>query len=238
MSITKFDIFNWMFFYAGIIALVWCILALILMPLDSLPIAPAGLAVAQKAAVVKVSVERTLRNGQVVIDMGSGALISPNKVLTNWHVIRDHTKDGLITVTFNGGIVRSASVAGFDKDLDLALLTFAPVKQEVLTKGKRVSKGSKVTICGFAGGTDYKEVKGLVVGWGSVTRTGPDNVFKVDNVSESGMSGGPVLDARGRLVGLLFGSRGYSNCISIEEIMRFLSDYLDFPPLVVYDLSR
>jgi hypothetical protein len=91
------------------------------------------------------------------------------------------------------------------------------------TPAKRsVIKDQDVVICGFPKAGDYDEVRGRVVGFASPTRNSEDTLFTVSERAESGMSGGPVFNMNGDLVGVLFGSLRYANCTGLDAIKAFL----------------
>ena len=83
-------------------------------------------------------------------------------------------------------------------------------------------KNQDVVICGFPKGNDYDEVRGRVVAFRSPTMDGEDTLFIVSNRAVSGMSGGPVLNMGGEVVGVLFGSLRFANCTGLDAIKAFL----------------
>lgn len=172
----------------------------------------------QPQTVVKVVVDEGTER-----QLGSGVLIKQNQVLTCHHVVRDRTKDGVVTVQFANGMVKEAKVIKEDKTWDLALLEFSPVyffPTSLATKP--VEKKDVVKICGFPGGKEYKEVVGSVVGFRSPTTRSDPYMFTVSEQAKSGMSGGPVFNHKKELVGILFGSRIYANCTGLQAIQEFL----------------
>jgi S1-C subfamily serine protease len=174
----------------------------------------------QPAFVVKVHVERDSGG-----ELGSGCLIRSDLVLTCHHVIRDARPGDRITVRFKSGDVSAALVDRVDKTQDLALLRISPVIIPAARPARRgVIKDQDVVICGFPGGSDYQEIRGRVVGFRSPTRGGNDTLFLVSERAESGVSGGPVLNMGGEVVGVLFGSLRFANCTGLEAIKEFLKD--------------
>ena len=158
-------------------------------------------------------------------DVGSGVLVREDLVLTCFHVIRDGRKfgRGLVEVEVGAGDIRVAEVIKVDILHDLALLKIPVVLNVPVTPGSRPVRGDTLRICGFPDGEYYSEVVGKVSGFASVSRIGKVlDVIKVNNVSKGGMSGGPVLNTDGELVGILFGSDDYSNTTGINTIRKFI----------------
>lgn len=135
---------------------------------------------------------------------GTGVVIAPNQVLTNAHNLRDRST----TVTFSDGRSAQGSVVGTDVDGDLvivavdtgpaAALAWAPAEQE-LEPGSAVFAASR-------GGKAFRLSFGLVSGVERSFR-GPRGRRIAGSVEHSallprGSSGGPLVDAEGRLVGI------------------------------------
>ncbi|MBA2624750.1 MAG: trypsin-like peptidase domain-containing protein, partial [Acidimicrobiia bacterium] len=154
--------------------------------------------------VVRSAAERT---GPAVVAIGrdargAGVVVAAGKVLTNAHNLRDRTT----SVTFADGRHEQATVAGADPDGDLVVLDVdtggvAPLdwSSEGTTPGAvvlaaaRGHRGLRVTF-GVVSGTEvaFRGPRGRRI-TGSVEHTAP---------LARGSSGGPLLDAEGRLVGL------------------------------------
>lgn len=175
----------------------------------------------QRQSVVRVDAEHTNGNG----DKGSGVLIRSDLVLTAHHVIRDAKSDTKVIVTFKGGLKREAEILKTSKKWDLALLQFDSVLYTPARPAKHAAiKQQVVTVCGFPGGNDYEEVIGRVVGFRSPDRTSEPNLFVVNNRCESGMSGGPVFNDGGDVVGTLFGTLRFANCTGLDAIKEFIHE--------------
>lgn len=157
-------------------------------------------------------------------DVGSGALIAPDKVLTCFHNVRDMPikRAKALRIKFPNGVVRECELGRVDRVNDLALLNIPPVLVQPVEPGDPVSKGDSVTIYGYPGGYVPAAVSGQVVGFAGHTIRGPQNVFVVNEAGGGGISGGPAIDSEGRLVGVMFGSADYSRVTGIEEVRRFL----------------
>lgn len=184
----------------------------------------------QPQSVVRVHAEHNDAEGNT--EHGSGVLIRSDLVLTAHHVVRDIlTRDGTVVegakvkIEFKGGLTREANVLKFSKEWDLALLQFDSVFIVPARPAKKPAvKEQTVTICGFPGNGEYEERIGRVVGFRSPTISSKPNLFVVSVRCESGMSGGPVFNENGEVVGTLFGTLRFANCTGLEAIEEFINE--------------
>ncbi|HUH07675.1 MAG TPA: S1C family serine protease [Egibacteraceae bacterium] len=135
---------------------------------------------------------------------GSGIVIGPEQVLTNAHNLRAER----IRVSFPGGRTEEGEVAGVDLDGDLGVIT-VPTGQaagpEWAADGA-IAIGKPVFALANPGGRGLRITFGLVSATGRSFR-GPlgrriAGSFEHTAPLARGSSGGPVVDADGRLVGL------------------------------------
>lgn len=135
---------------------------------------------------------------------GSGVVIAAGKVLTNAHNLRGDE----VTVTFADGRRIRGTVAGFDGDGDLAVIdvdTAAATPVE-WADGADLSVGTAVFGAGASHGGGTRVTFGLVSAIARAFR-GPGG-RRIDGSVEHtaplapGSSGGALLDAAGRLVGI------------------------------------
>jgi serine protease Do len=135
---------------------------------------------------------------------GSGVIFAPGKVLTNAHNLRGDQ----VTVTFADGRRTVGSVAGFDGDGDLAVIDVETADAPALEwgDGDALGVGSAVFGAGASHGGGTRVTFGLVSAVAREFR-GPGG-RRIDGSVEHtaplapGSSGGALLDANGRLVGL------------------------------------
>jgi len=135
---------------------------------------------------------------------GSGVVVAPGKVLTNAHNLRGDE----VTVTFADGRRLRGTVAGFDGDGDLAVIDVDTADAEAVgwADGDGLTIGAAVFGAGASHGGGTRVTFGLVSAVARAFR-GPGG-RRIDGSVEHtaplapGSSGGALLDASGRLVGL------------------------------------
>ena len=133
-------------------------------------------------------------------------LTADGQVLTNYHVYRGQLS---IKVTlFNETTPRPATVKGFDKANDVALLQItgaSGLPTVHLGDSDNLQVGDDVVAVGnalnLAGGPTVTE--GIVSAKGrSVDPTAPQNLIQTDAAINPGNSGGPLVNANGQVVGM------------------------------------
>ena len=173
--------------------------------------------------------------------------------VTNEHVVRGADR-GEVTLVLDPALdtqrVFKAKVVRTDKDADLALLRADGAKDlPALPLGstKDVAELADVVACGFPLGKalspDRKEYPAVSVNAGSVTslrvKGGELQTLQIDVAVTFGNSGGPVLDDRGKVIGVVvsgIGGKGINQAIPVGRLDRFLKapDVAFAPP----DLTR
>jgi putative serine protease PepD len=138
--------------------------------------------------------------------LGSGVVAAENgTILTARHVVKG-AKD--ITVTFSDGTRVKAAVASADPGRDIATLRPAGLPEVLVpaTLGGAVGVGAPVVAIGNPLGLTYSVSTGVVSGVNRTTDDG-DGAFggliQFDASVNPGSSGGPLLDARGLVVGVV-----------------------------------
>jgi serine protease Do len=137
---------------------------------------------------------------------GSGVVVAPGRVLTNAHVLRGEE----VAVSFAGGDTSHGQVAGADADLDVAVIAVdtgdAPPIAWEDGVAAAVSVGTPVFALANPGGRGLRTTFGLVSATGRSFR-GPGGRRIGGSLEHTaplprGSSGGPLVDAAGRLLGL------------------------------------
>ena len=183
-----------------------------------------GLLAAALPAVVSVKAATTQSNpfldpagGDRVTAEGTGIVIgSTGEILTNAHVVRGEVGGAsTVTVTLHDSSTRTAQIVAVDSAHDVALLKVSGVSNlPVLELGDSGSAapGDSVVAIGYALGLEG----GPSVTTGIISATGRTaaaeagfgrnsrltNLLQTDAPISSGDSGGPLLDAAGRVVGV------------------------------------
>ena len=137
-------------------------------------------------------------------DQGSGVVVdSAGYVLTNRHVIADGED---ITVTLSDGRRAPAIVVGMDELTDLAVLRVDADRLMPISWGDsdRCKVGSPVWAVGSPFGLDRTITFGILSGKHRMVRTSNQyqDFMQSDVAVNPGNSGGPLVDARGTLVGI------------------------------------
>jgi putative serine protease PepD len=146
-------------------------------------------------SVVVIQAGRSLGTGVIAADDGT--------VLTAQHVVKD-TKD--ITLTFADGTESKADVVSSNPRLDIAALKPAKLPEIVVpaTIGGAAAEGAPVVAIGNPLGLTYSVSTGVVSGLNRSTGDGDlRGLIQFDASVNPGSSGGPLLDARGLVIGIV-----------------------------------
>jgi hypothetical protein len=167
--------------------------------------------------------------------MGSGSLIHVTKqfgvVLTNWHVVRN--APGAVEVVFPNGAHYQATVMKMDKTWDLAALAiWRPDVEPITIANQAPQPGEPLTIAGYGSGT-YREATGRFTQFVAPSQKHSFEMVELSAEARQGDSGGPILNARGELTGVLLGA-GHgatigSYCGRVEIFLADVTPLLDAP---------
>ena len=163
----------------------------------------------------------------VIIDAGEGIIV------TNNHVIDGGTK---YTVDMSDGRLFDAELIGTDKATDVAVLKIKAtgLAEVEMVDSDTLRTGDLAFAVGYPLGLDQTLTMGVISGLG---RTGlgdaVEDYIQTDAAVNSGNSGGPLLDSRGRLIGIntsilsggsdMFGGGGGNDGIAFAVPTRILN---------------
>jgi S1-C subfamily serine protease len=146
--------------------------------------------------------------GQAQQALGSGFVIDKDgHIVTNYHVVQGASR---VEVSFSNQDTVKAQVVGTDPSTDLALLEVsAPAKALTpltLANSDAVQVGDPVVAIGNPFGLDRTVTAGIVSALQREVRSPNnytiDHVIQTDAPINSGNSGGPLIDAQGRVIGV------------------------------------
>ncbi|MCR8636516.1 S1 family peptidase [Paenibacillus radicis (ex Xue et al. 2023)] len=164
---------------------------------------------------------RSMKSDGTLIATGTGVLLSPSGTAASaYHVIKEAER---IEATFNDGrAVGSIEVLIFDELTDIAILKL-PDPQAVMASGESyhflpmreaaVKHGEKI----FAVGYPLKNTPIITEGIINTPKAEINGRNRILTSAQivSGMSGGPVIDPSGQLVGIISGSMRTMNNIHL-----------------------
>ncbi|WP_407566323.1 S1C family serine protease [Streptomyces sp. 184] len=168
----------------------------------------------------------TLRvSGAAEQSTGTGFVLDKRgHILTNNHVVQPAEEGGDITVTFSGGESKSAEVVGGDAGYDLAVVRVKGVsglKPLPLGNSRSVAVGDPVVAIGAPYDLPNTVTSGIIsakerpITAGGEQGDGSDisyvNALQTDAPINPGNSGGPLLDSRGRVIGINSAIRAADN---------------------------
>ena len=153
-------------------------------------------AATEKAAASTVSVNARRRMP------ASGIAFAPDLVLTADHVIE---REEGITVLLANGTEAAAKLAGRDPGSDLAVLRLEKERTTPAEPAKQASIGQLVLALGRPSPEGIEASLGVVSAMGGPVRTPQgslDKYIRTDTTPYPGFSGGPLVDAEGKVIGI------------------------------------
>lgn len=159
-------------------------------------------------SVVKV---RSLAAGCQKVLEGSGFVISPDRVMTNAHVVAGSNS----VQVYVGGNPLDATVVSYDPSVDIAILAVPHLASPPLPFAETEAKsGASVVVLGYPGGGTFTATPARIRE--NIKLNGPDiyrdpapvtrDVYTIRATVEQGNSGGPLIDLNGHVLGVVFGA--------------------------------
>jgi len=135
--------------------------------------------------------------------MGSGMIVSPDgHIVTNWHVINGASQ---VTVQLSDGRALPARIAGADQRSDIAVLKIDATGLAPIAFGdsESVRVGQMVFAVGNPFGLQETVTQGIISAKGRRTTSEAANeFFQTSTTINPGNSGGPLIDIRGKVIGI------------------------------------
>lgn len=163
---------------------------------------------AVQPSVVKV---RSLAPSCQKVLEGSGFVISPDRVMTNAHVVAGSSS----VQVYASGKPFDATVVSYDPSVDIAILAVPNLPAGPLSFAEDQAKtGLDVVVLGYPGGGNFTATPARIRE--AIKLSGPDiyrdpqpvirDVYTIRANVEQGNSGGPLIDMNGHVLGVVFGA--------------------------------
>ena len=163
--------------------------------------------------------------------VGSGWVVSRGRVATNAHVVAGADR---VTVSVRGtGREHSARVVAFDPRRDVAVLDVSDLSAPTVGQGTPLVTGSQAALAGFPGDhglwVGAARVRDVLLAKGADIYGNPGvsrQIYSLRAEVRRGASGGPVIDRRGDVVGMVFATSlddpdtGYA--LTLDEVAPVL----------------
>ena len=150
------------------------------------------------------------RNNEYEKSVGSGVVIvDKGLILTNLHVV---ARAELVKLVFADGMESEAQVVGMRPEYDLAVLQAKTIPDDLapatLGSTRDLALGDHVVAVGFPFGIGPSVSAGVVSGLNSEFRSPESkrlltNLIQFDAAANPGNSGGPLVNAKGEVVGIV-----------------------------------
>jgi len=173
-------------------------------------LAPLDLDDVQAAAVLRSAREFTVRIRALGCDRlgtGSGFVLGEDLIVTNRHVVGQPRE---VSISTWDGRSFDARVDGIARDADLAVIRVRGLDLPVATvRSEPAVIGERVAAIGYPGGGGATITTGVVLGFTDGPILGEQvPAIRVSAEVRPGNSGGPLVDAEGRVIGVIFAQSG------------------------------
>lgn len=198
-------------------------------------LAPLDLDDVQAAAVLRSAREFTVRIralGCERLGTGSGFVLDEELIVTNRHVVGQPRE---VTISTWDGRSFDAEVDGIAQDADLAVLRVIGLDLPVArVRAERAVIGEPVAAIGYPGGGGSTITTGEVLGLTDGPILGESApAIRVSTEVLPGNSGGPLVDADGQVIGVIFattGPRGDGLAVPVDVLVDRLEQQGFTPP--------
>lgn len=163
------------------------------------------------------------KNGQPQ-SLGSGFLITPNIIATNYHVI-ENSHSGFVKFVNKDNIYEIEGVVGYDVAYDLALIKVGINDGTPLQlKSPSVDIGEKVFAIGNPLGLEGTISDGIVSGLREFDKF---SVLQISAPISPGNSGGPVVNEKGEVIGVATFTFSEGQNINFAIPVKYLKNLLE-----------
>lgn len=169
------------------------------------PPPPKQLTPADLLAASRHSVVRVRNTGCGELSTGSAWLADDGAMVSNRHVVEGlrnlemNTWDGRDLVPAGAEIADEADISRIRGTWPVeARLTPLPIRTT------RVEPGERIAIIGYPEGNELDVATGVALGYATDPELAPREILKLTTVVRPGNSGGPAVDAQGRVVGVVY----------------------------------
>ena len=159
----------------------------------------------QLLALARKSVVRVRNTGCGELSIGTAWLAADGQMVSNRHVVEGERFLEMSTWDGRDLAPKSARVAD-DADISRIAGDWRPGRGLVPLpiRTTRVVPGERIAIVGYPEGNELQAVTGVAVNYAKDPDLAPREILKLTTVVRPGNSGGPALDVRGRVVGVVY----------------------------------
>lgn len=160
--------------------------------------------------------------------LGSGFVLSPDgKIATNLHVIREMKSGGVQLPS--GEVYDNLLVLAFDDRKDLAIVKIAGFDLPAIELGNsnEVQAGEPVIAIGSPNGLQGTVTAGVVSAIRDDPFSGGYKVIQTDAASNPGNSGGPLLNSKGQVIGVVTSKLRASEGLNFAVPINYVRGLMD-----------
>ncbi len=159
--------------------------------------------------------------------MGSGFSIDNGCIITNAHVIQDREHVAGATVNSYDGAAYAASLLAMNEEMDIAVLGVKESSSSLaVASDEGMQIGDDVYAIGAPNSLDYTLTKGIISSGHRMI--GGYSFIQANIALNSGNSGGPLLNAKGEVIGVnsmkLSDTEGIGFAIPMETVLDYLEE--------------
>ncbi len=198
-----------------------------------------------------VQIDQIFRLRHEAEGLGSGTILDKSgRIITNYHVVENANA---IEVTLSSNNTYTATLVGYDKEQDIAVLEIDAPSEELVPiamgRSANLRVGQRVYVLGNPFSWDGTLTTGII---SSLNRSLPSRVsdsfmlslIQTDAAMNPGNSGGPLLDSGSRMIGMCVAiatktgqNSGVGFAIPIDRIKRMVPELIEHGRIVRSDIG-